>query len=108
MNEIQNEQLAGGASRGVDPAVISATRDEVNEHGVDSLVVDDLTADDLPDIAWSGGVTHVESVAEKLSRVAAGEIEYLAVRAPNGQPIAKACVDYGEHPGASVKLIKDL
>jgi ribosomal protein S18 acetylase RimI-like enzyme len=64
------------------------------------LVVDDLTTADLPNITWSGGVAHVESVAKKLEGVKLGDIEYLVVRAPNGYPIAKACIDYKEHEGA--------
>lgn len=84
----------------IDPATVQGARDAIEAHGVETLVVDDLTVDDLPDIVWSGGETHIESVAKELAKVASGEVEYLAVRAPNGKPIAKGCINYAEHDGA--------
>jgi ribosomal protein S18 acetylase RimI-like enzyme len=84
----------------IDSVMVQAARDAIEAHGIDSLIVDDLTVDDLPDIIWSGGETHVESVAKELAKVASGEVEYLAVRAPNGKPIAKGCISYTEHEGA--------
>jgi ribosomal protein S18 acetylase RimI-like enzyme len=84
----------------IDPATVQGARDAVEAHGVRALIVNDLTADDLSDIVWSGGETHVESVAKELAKVASGEVEYLAVRAPNGKPIAKGCINYTEHEGA--------
>jgi ribosomal protein S18 acetylase RimI-like enzyme len=63
--------------------------------GVESLKIDDLVRDDLPLIAWSGSPSHVRNVAGLLDRVPSGEVEYLAVRAPDGFPIAKGCVVYG-------------
>lgn len=64
------------------------------------LVVDDLTSDDLDDIAWSGGSTHVEHVAAALHRVRDGDVEYLAVRSPGGQPLAIGGVDYAKYADA--------
>ena len=55
---------------------------------------------DLSLIAWSGGAAHLESVARYLTRVPAGQVEYLAVRTPDGQIVAKGGIDYHEHPGA--------
>ena len=61
--------------------------------------VDDLTDEDLPAIAWSGGPDHLDSVARCLARAASGEVEYLAVRVPDGRIVAKGGIDYTEHPG---------
>ena len=63
------------------------------------LRVDDLTEADLPGITWSGGPDHLDSVAPYLARAASGEVEYLAVRAPDGRIVAKGGIDYAEHPG---------
>jgi ribosomal protein S18 acetylase RimI-like enzyme len=66
---------------------------------LDILIIDDLTEADLPAIAWSGGPSHLESVARYLARAASGEVEYLAVRTPDGRIVAKGGIDYAEHPG---------
>ena len=71
-----------------------ATKAKVESHGVDSLTIDDLTFDDLDSIEWSGGPLHPEWVRKALDRVASGEVDYLAVRAPNGRPIAIGGIDY--------------
>ena len=68
--------------------------------GPDSLTVSDLTPADLPLIAWSGSATHLESVTRALERVPSGEVEYLAVRAPDGQIVAKGGIDYKQHAQA--------
>jgi ribosomal protein S18 acetylase RimI-like enzyme len=68
--------------------------------GLDSLTVSDLTPSDLPLIAWSGSATHLESVTKALQRVASGEVDYLAVRAPDGQIVAKGGIDYKQHAEA--------
>lgn len=70
------------------------------ESGVNVLPVNDLTEDDLALIGWSGNPGHIRSVAALLKRVPSAEVEYLAVRAPNGEPIAKGCIDYSLHGGA--------
>ena len=67
---------------------------------VDGLRVDDLTEADLPSLGWSGTRLHLVSVRRALDRVRSGEVEYLAVRAPNGDPIAKVAIDYAANPGA--------
>jgi ribosomal protein S18 acetylase RimI-like enzyme len=73
----------------------------MNEHIEHStLTIDDLRPADLPLIAWSGGATHLESVARYLARVPAGEVEYLAVRTAGGEIMAKGGIDYSEHLGA--------
>jgi hypothetical protein len=58
------------------------------------LTVRDLTAEDLPSCAWSGGATHLASVARALERARRGEVDYLAVCPPSGLPIAIGGVDY--------------
>jgi ribosomal protein S18 acetylase RimI-like enzyme len=63
-------------------------------------MVDDLSREDLPLLGWSGSASHVASIGRALDRVELGEVEYLAVRAPGGEPIAKAGIDYAKKPGA--------
>jgi ribosomal protein S18 acetylase RimI-like enzyme len=76
------------------------------------MVVDDLNAADLTDLDWSGGPLHVTAVGEALERVALGEIDYLVIRDQDRRPVAKAGIDYTEHPGAGtiwqVATRKDL
>ena len=64
------------------------------------LTVRDLTAEDLPSCAWSGGATHLANVAKALERARRGEVDYLAVCPPSGLPVALGGVDYAENPGA--------
>ena len=71
---------------------------------LDTLRVDDLIQADLPAIAWSGDPGHLESVALYLARAASGEVEYLAVRTPDGRIVAKGGIDYAEHPGYGTML----
>jgi ribosomal protein S18 acetylase RimI-like enzyme len=65
-----------------------------------ALRVDDLNSNDLARIGWSGGPTHLRYVAAALERVAGGGVEYLAVRTPDGEPVAIGGIDYEAHPGA--------
>jgi ribosomal protein S18 acetylase RimI-like enzyme len=74
-------------------------RQIVTEVGVKHLAVTDLVAADLERIAWSGGPSHIREVARQLDRVAGGDSEYLAVRAPDGSPIAKGGIDSTQDPG---------
>ncbi len=71
-----------------------ALRAELVVAGVDGLVVDDLRAEDLDRLDWSGSRAHLRSVARQLERAATGEVEYLVVRAPGGDPVAKGGIDY--------------
>jgi ribosomal protein S18 acetylase RimI-like enzyme len=77
-------------------------RDRVTELGIDRLAVTDLVESDLRDIGWSGSPAHVRHVAKELDRVACGDAEYLAVRLPDGTPIAKGGIDFGERSDAGV------
>jgi ribosomal protein S18 acetylase RimI-like enzyme len=79
---------------------IGAARRVIRSEGVGALVVDDLRPEDLARIGWSGDNAHVRGVAAALARVPGGEVEYLAVRAPTGDPIAKAGVNYTSHAEA--------
>jgi ribosomal protein S18 acetylase RimI-like enzyme len=69
--------------------------------GPGSLVIDDLRAEDLPALGWSGTAAHLRSVASYLARVSSGEVEYLVVRGVDGAPVAKAGIDYAEAPGVA-------
>lgn len=80
--------------------MIRDVRRVLAKDGLNALRVDDLTNADLPLLGWSGSRGHVVSVGRALERVDSGEVEYLVARAPNGQPIAKAGIDYASSPGA--------
>lgn len=84
----------------MEPAVLEATRAAIAEHGAGSLTVDDLTPADLGRIGWSGGPTHTPAVAGALKRAEQGEVDYLAVRSPDGWPVSIGGVDYTAHPEA--------
>jgi ribosomal protein S18 acetylase RimI-like enzyme len=79
---------------------MEALRRLLESDGVRGLHVDDLTEDDLPSLGWSGTPLHLASVRRALERVRSGEVEYLAVRAPDGHAIAKVGIDYAANPGA--------
>jgi ribosomal protein S18 acetylase RimI-like enzyme len=80
---------------------LALTRRTVEAGGLGSLVIDDLRAEDLPVLGWSGTAAHLRSVASYLARVPTGEVEYLVVRGVDGTPVAKAGIDYAESPGAA-------
>jgi ribosomal protein S18 acetylase RimI-like enzyme len=84
----------------MEPAALAATKAAIRLHGAGSLTVDDLTPADLGLIAWSGGPLHIKAVAAALARVANGEVDYLAVRSPDGCPVSKCGVDYGANDRA--------
>jgi hypothetical protein len=81
-----------------------ATRRALARQGPGSLVVDDLTVDDLERIDWSGSARHVQAVAEVLMSVERGKAEYLAVRSPDGSPVAIGGIDYAEALGVGMIL----
>jgi len=64
------------------------------------LTIRDLTPEDLPSCAWAGTALYLAHVAEALERAAGGEVDYLAVCPPSGQPVALGGVDYAKAPGA--------
>ena len=65
-----------------------------------SLLVRDLSPQDLPSCGWSGSALHLASVARELERARSGEVDYLAACPPSGLPVAVGGIDYAEHPGA--------
>lgn len=71
----------------------------IESEGPTSLVLDDLVAADLPEIGWSGPPSHVLSVSRQLDRVPSGEVEYMAVRLPDGRAVAKGGVDFAAKEG---------
>jgi len=70
--------------------------------GARQLAVGDLTADELAGLDWSGNPAHLRSVAAALQRAARGLEDYLVVRAPGGQPVAKMRVDYASEADTGV------
>lgn len=69
--------------------------------GEADLEVIELTADDLPRIAWSGGRTHLQSISRELARVPSGEVDYLVV-AVDGMPVCKGGIDFIKEPGSGI------
>jgi GNAT superfamily N-acetyltransferase len=79
---------------GLDQATIEGLRAMIRADGARQLAVGDLRADEVAELAWSGNPAHLRSVAAALQRAAQGLEDYLVVRAPGGQPVAKMRVDY--------------
>lgn len=73
-------------------AALRAHFSELRRSGGLPATIDDLQMSDLAHLGWSGGPAHVQSVAEVLQRVPE-EAEYLVVRTPSGQPVAKCGID---------------
>lgn len=80
-------------------ATLDAVRALVAAEGASALRVDDLHDGDLAWLGWSGSPLHVRSVAAALERRAMGEVDYLAVRAPGGEPIAKGGAHHAKPRG---------
>jgi ribosomal protein S18 acetylase RimI-like enzyme len=64
------------------------------------LTIRDLTHEDLPLCTWSGSASHLAHVAAALDRAERGEVDYLAVCPPSGQPVATGGIDYKTALGA--------
>ncbi|HJR26143.1 MAG TPA: GNAT family N-acetyltransferase [Acidimicrobiales bacterium] len=77
------------------PDDVASLRATLEGEGPGSFRIDDLRADDLGHLDWSGSRAHLRSVARQLERIADGEAEYLVARGPDGTPVAKAGIDYG-------------
>jgi ribosomal protein S18 acetylase RimI-like enzyme len=86
----------------VTPEQVAELRSALEAGGLDGLVVDDLRAEDLDGLRWSGTHAHLRSVARQLGRIATGEVEYLVARAPGGTPVGKAGIDYAVGPRRGV------
>lgn len=78
---------------------VEDTRRLVERGEITTLIVNNLDEADLTAIAWSGSSLHIKSVSEQLQRPASA-VEYLCVRAPTVEPIAKAGIDYEDHIGS--------
>jgi len=78
----------------LDQAAIEGLRAMILAGGVRQLVVGDLRADEVAGLAWSGNSAHLRSVAAALARAARDLEDYLVVRAPAGEPVAKMRADY--------------
>ncbi|MFE4588763.1 GNAT family N-acetyltransferase [Streptomyces laurentii] len=63
------------------------------------LTARDLTHADLASCDWAGSATHLASVARQLERARTGAVDYLAVCAPAGIPVAKGGIDYEAKEG---------
>ncbi|WP_308798803.1 GNAT family N-acetyltransferase [Streptomyces sp. UH6] len=63
------------------------------------LTVRDLVHADLASCGWAGSAHHLAGVAQQLDRRRHGEVDYLAVCARAGVPIAKGGVDYRAKDG---------
>ena len=79
---------------GLDQVTIERLRAMIRAGGVQQLAVGDLRADEIAELAWSGNPAHLRSVAAALQRAAQGVEDYLVVRAPGGEPVAKMRIDY--------------
>ena len=79
---------------GLDDAAIEGLRRMILAGGIQQLTIDDLRADEVAGLTWSGNQAHLRSVAAALDRAAQGLEDYLVVRAPADQPVAKMRVDY--------------
>ena len=72
--------------------------------GARQLAVGDLRAGEVAGLAWSGNPAHLRAVAAALQRAAQGLEDYLVVRAPGGEPVAKMRIDYTSEAGTGVFL----
>jgi GNAT superfamily N-acetyltransferase len=87
---------------GLDRAALEGPRQMILAGGARQLAAGDLRADDLAGLAWSGNPAHLRGAAAARQRAAQGLEDYLVVRAPGGQPVAKMRADYTSEAGAGV------
>ncbi|MFD5397369.1 GNAT family N-acetyltransferase [Streptomyces sp. NPDC127097] len=66
------------------------------------LTVRELTPADLPGCGWSGSPLHLTEVERQLARARRGEVDYLAVCPPSGEPVAIGGVDHLARPDAGL------
>lgn len=97
-NPEQPGRGAADAYEAIEPAILASTREAIAKSGVQALRVDLLSERDLGNMPWSGSSVHLVSVRKQLERAKAGEVEYLAVRSPEGYPVSVGCVDYTQEP----------
>lgn len=80
--------------------LVRAVRRLVATKGAGALACDDFGPADIA--AWTSNVGERRSLEELMRRVAAGDVEYLTIRGPSGEPVSKCGVNYVEKPGAAV------
>ena len=86
----------------LDEAAAEGLRRVILAGGTEQLTIDDLRADEVAGLTWSGNPAHLRSVAAALDRATQGLEYYLVVRAPGGEPVAKMRVDCTSEPGTAV------
>lgn len=64
-----------------------------------ALTVRDVRPEDLVDLGWSGGPSHIDALAAAVQRGYADEVALIMIIAPNGQSIAVGAVDFTRRPG---------
>jgi ribosomal protein S18 acetylase RimI-like enzyme len=82
------------ASESESDAFIEKTRRTIQMDGTASFMIDDLAPSDLARVWWTGNPAHLRNIEAALARVATGQLDYLAVRAPDGTPVAVGKIDY--------------
>ena len=82
------------------PDAESTAAEVIAAKGVDALPVVDFVDDDIG--RWTERPEWQVSLRVALEGVGRGDIDYLAIRSPTGDPIAKGGVNYVERPGAGV------
>jgi hypothetical protein len=87
---------------GLDRATIEGLRAMIRAGGARQLTVGDLRAGEVAELTWSGSPAHLRSVAAALQRAGQGLEDYLVVRAPGGEPVAKMRIDYSSEAGTGV------
>jgi ribosomal protein S18 acetylase RimI-like enzyme len=86
-----------GAERDENPL-----RQAIVAFGVKNLPVADLSEEDLPGVEWSGSPLHLQNIRAALRRVPIGQVEYLCLRAPNGEIVSKCGINYAWLPGTGM------
>lgn len=64
-----------------------------------ALSVRDVSFEDLVDLDWSGGPSHVDALADALQRSYNDETALIMIGTPNGNSIAVGGVDFTRRPG---------
>lgn len=82
-----------------DQRIVSEVGERIEADGAAALRIDDLRLDDLDRVDWAAPL-HLAHVAAALRRVPSGEVEYLAVRASDGQPVSMGGIDFAPRSGA--------
>lgn len=80
--------------------IVQKVKPILDATGPSALVVDDFIAADVP--LWSSHPSSARSLGRALTRRDAGKIDYLAVRAPSGEALAKCGIEYTQEPNAGV------